>query len=170
MEYVVLATNTNHNDVVYGPFSGEDEAQAFGFEQGALDQLHQHKVLRLYSPDEAGSYVEPVAAKYDHDRGKELLLQAVQEERDAGEAPDQVDNDAAESQPPRRVVRYDSGIPITEPITDDEDEDEEEDEGDEEPETSKEDLMARAQELDIKGRSSMNKEELQAAIDAAEED
>lgn len=45
--YVVLGTNTNHEDSVYGPFGSVEEAQAVKFSMGGNDHLHEFKVLEL---------------------------------------------------------------------------------------------------------------------------
>lgn len=95
--FIVLRTNTNHEDSAFGPYDSEEEAKTTSHQLGEDDHLFEHKVLEVleFSPEE--------------------------------------------------------------------EEDEEEDH-----EMSKAELMERAAELEIVGRSSMNKEELAAAIEEAE--
>lgn len=50
--FVVLQTNTNHEDAVFGPFSDRDEAQMAKFNLGAQDQLHEFKVLEVQEVSE----------------------------------------------------------------------------------------------------------------------
>ncbi len=47
--FVVLATNTNHDNTVYGPFNKETDALAAKFNMDGRDHLHSYQVHEVNS-------------------------------------------------------------------------------------------------------------------------
>ena len=50
--FVVLQTNTNHEDRVFGPFPTHEEAEGFMYKMAGHDHLHEFKVLPFEEPPE----------------------------------------------------------------------------------------------------------------------
>lgn len=50
--FVVLQTNTNQDNAVFGPFKTHEEAEGFAFKMGNVDHLHVFNVLEIQDPEE----------------------------------------------------------------------------------------------------------------------
>lgn len=49
-QFVVLQTNTNGDNAVFGPFKSHEEADGFKFMQAGKDHLHEFQVLEVLEP------------------------------------------------------------------------------------------------------------------------
>lgn len=158
--YIVLATNTNHQNSAYGPFSSFEDAQTAKFELGGRDRDFEHQVLQLFDhekplpTDQKPLYEQDMEKVVLHDMAVEAIAELPPfEEAEQPDAPeeDEVDPDAP----------VDLGsAPAASAAADD----------DEEDERTLADLRAEASVRGIAGRSSMSRDELIAAIEADEED
>ena len=50
--FVVLATNTNQDNTVFGPFKSEDKAWEFRHAASEADHLHAYHVMEVQKPEE----------------------------------------------------------------------------------------------------------------------
>lgn len=48
--YIVLGTNTNHENAAYGPFDDEVEAIESKFSMAGADHLHEYHVMEVQEP------------------------------------------------------------------------------------------------------------------------
>lgn len=181
-QFVVLGTNTNHDDAVYGPFGSEEEAHSAKFSKGGADQMHEYKVLPLLGPDELGVTFEREPYEADKPRmgiipdeptpghpGEGAEVWGDQEDHKIEPGEESPTSPANESNAEDKDLAgggigqdNDQGNDLgPDGVDDDEDVDDD---------RTMKDLRARAAELDIAGRSSMSRDELVAAIEEAEED
>lgn len=150
-EYIVLATNTNHDNVAYGPFSSYEDAQAAKFSQGGKDKAHEHQVLQLFDNEKP----LPVTTQplYERDMEKRVLHDLAVE--------------ALEDEPPFEPAEQEDAEEEDEPQTENVDLTSapvESEGNEEEDERTLKELRSAASERDIPGRSGMDREQLEAAL------